>query len=74
MRNLYEAWLRMGKNALRNFGLSEAEAEIEARLVVNTFYGIQLDLVINQDEERATKAFERAMTYHRARLEELLPV
>jgi hypothetical protein len=54
--------------------MSAEDAEIEARLLVNTFYGIQLDLVINQDDERATRAFERAMKLHRERIEELLPV
>lgn len=72
MRSLYEGWQRMGRNALLSFGLSEEDAEIESRLAVDTFYGIQLDLVINQDDAKATLAFERAMVRHRQRIEQLV--
>lgn len=74
MRKLHATWLRMGAQALIGFGLTEDDAELESRLLVDTFYGIQLDLVINQDDAAATAAFNRAMAHHRARLEQLLTV
>ena len=55
-----------------SFGIGEADAEEESRLVVDTFYGIQFDLVVNGDEARATAAFSRAVALHRSRIDELL--
>jgi AcrR family transcriptional regulator len=71
-RALYETWQRIGKNALMSLGLSEADAALETRLNINTFYGIQYDFVLNNKAAAATAAFELAMQRHRARLEELV--
>lgn len=72
-RALYDHWQRIGRDALLSFGLTRDDADIESRLLVNTFHGIQYDLVLNQDEPRATASFERAMQQHRARIESLVP-
>jgi AcrR family transcriptional regulator len=72
-RALFDTWLRIGRTALTSLGLEPAAAELESRLVVNTFYGIQYDYVLNGDATPATQAFEEAMRIHRARIEALLP-
>jgi AcrR family transcriptional regulator len=70
-RALFETWQRIGKEALLFLGLSAADAEVESRLIVDTFYGIQFDFVLNHDEGSATEVFERAMEQHRERIERL---
>jgi AcrR family transcriptional regulator len=58
-----------GRDTLIALGLSKSDATIESRLLVDTFYGIQVGLVVNGDDERATAAFDRALENHRARIE-----
>lgn len=70
-RELYATWLRIGVEALESFGLSRPDAEIEARIMVDAFYGLQYDLVVNHDEARSTAAFERLVQHHRERVEAL---
>jgi AcrR family transcriptional regulator len=72
-RSLFDTWLRIGREALTSLGIEPATAEVEARLVVDTFYGIQYDFVLNGDPKAATSAFDGAMRIHRQRIEELLP-
>jgi AcrR family transcriptional regulator len=57
-----------GIDALVRLGLSGKEAAIEGRLILDMFYGIQVGLVVNQDDERATEAFESALDRHRDRI------
>ena len=71
-RSLYAHWQKIGKDALIGFGLSEADAEVESRLTVDSIFGIQYDLVVNQDVPRATAAFRRLAASHRERVERLL--
>jgi AcrR family transcriptional regulator len=72
-RSLFDTWLRIGRSALTSLGLDAGTAEIEGRLVVDTFYGIQYDFVLNGDPKPATRAFREAMRIHRERIEALLP-
>ena len=72
-RSLFDTWLRIGSTALTSLGIESAAAEVESRLVVDTFYGIQYDFVLNGDVAPATRAFEEAMRLHRARIDALLP-
>jgi len=72
-RSVYSTWLRIGEDALTRLGLSKRDAADEIRLLVNTFYGIQYDVVLNDDAERATTIYRDAMARHRARIESLLP-
>ncbi|MEO7006918.1 MAG: TetR/AcrR family transcriptional regulator [Terrimesophilobacter sp.] len=72
VRALFARWQQIGYDALISFGIGEADAQEESRLVVDTFYGIQFDLVINGDEAKANAAFSRAVSLHRYRIEELL--
>lgn len=71
-RRLYARWQQIGWDGLHALGLSEADAEIESRLTVNTIFGLQYDLVINGDVDRATAAFNHFRTTQRARLQVLL--
>lgn len=68
-RDLYAQWQSIGRNALRMLGASDDEAEAESRLTVNTFNGLLYDLVVNQDVEQATLAFDRFLGRTRERLE-----
>ena len=70
-RTLYSTWLRVGQESLESFGLSATDAAIEARIMVDAFYGLQYDLVVNRDEAGATAAFERLLGHHRERVEAL---
>jgi AcrR family transcriptional regulator len=72
VRSLFGRWQQIGRDALLSFGIDPQDAEEESRLVVDTFYGIQFDLVLNGDEERATAAFHRAVALHRDRLAQLM--
>jgi AcrR family transcriptional regulator len=71
-RILFDTWRRIGREALERIGLSSADASMESRVILDTFYGVQFDFVLNNDRERATAAFELAMASHQARIESLL--
>jgi AcrR family transcriptional regulator len=73
-RALYETWLRIGTESLRSLGLSDADAALETRLIVATFYGIQYDYVLNHDAVGTGAAFDLAMARHRERLEQMMTV
>jgi AcrR family transcriptional regulator len=72
-RTLFATWQRIGRNALTSLGMNADDAALEVRLLVDTFYGIQYDFVLNGDAEPATRAFNEAMRHHRDRIEALLP-
>jgi AcrR family transcriptional regulator len=71
-RALFATWMRIGAASLTELGLSEADAALETRIIVDMFFGIQYDFVLNNDAARATTTFEAAMQRHRARLELLI--
>lgn len=71
-RNLYGTWLQIGVAALQSLGLAEQDARVESRIIIDTFYGLQLDFVLNGDIDGSTEAFELAMARHRERLEQLI--
>jgi AcrR family transcriptional regulator len=60
-----------GQRTLVALGLTMDDAAIESRLLLDTFYGIQVGLVVNGDDARATAAFDRAMQQHRERISTL---
>lgn len=72
-RSLFRTWLRIGERALVSLGVEPAAASLEVRLLVDNFYGIQYDYVLNGEAEPATRAFREAMVRHRERVEALLP-
>ncbi|MDO7883283.1 TetR/AcrR family transcriptional regulator [Salinibacterium soli] len=71
-RALYERWMSIGRRALEELGLAPEDADAETRLIVNTFHGIQYDLVLNGDAESATASLHRAAEQHRERVAALL--
>jgi AcrR family transcriptional regulator len=73
-RSVFATWVRIGQDALTKLGLDPHDAELEARLLVDTFYGIQYDFVLNGRADAATRAYREAMDRHRAHIEALLPV
>jgi AcrR family transcriptional regulator len=72
-RSLFSTWQRIGQDALIRLGLAPAIAELEIRLLIDSFYGIQYDFVLNNEAEPATRAYHEAMRRHRERIETLLP-
>jgi hypothetical protein len=57
----FAGWLDRTRTWLTAQGLPADEAATEARLLVNSFYGLAYDLVINDDTDAATDAFEALM-------------
>jgi AcrR family transcriptional regulator len=72
-RALFATWQRIGQSALVSLGMDPDDAALEVRMLVDTFYGIQYDFVLNGEVEPATRAFTAAMQRHRERIEALLP-
>jgi AcrR family transcriptional regulator len=60
------------RDTLIALGLGRADAVVEAQLIIDTFYGIQVGLVVSGDVKRATAAFDRALQYHRERVAPLV--
>jgi AcrR family transcriptional regulator len=60
------------RETLIALGLDRADAVVEAQLIIDTFYGIQVGLVVSGDVKRATAAFDRALQYHRERVAPLV--
>lgn len=71
-RSFFEQWIVLGTAALVSFGIEPKQAEIETRLLVNTFHGVQFDLVLNRNLEASTAVFETAVKHHRSRIKTLL--
>ena len=70
-RTVHEELQQQARDTLASLGVSREDAAIESRLLIDTFYGIQVGLVVNRDDVRATDAFNRALAQHRHRLVEL---
>jgi AcrR family transcriptional regulator len=60
------------RDTLIALGLEPDRAVLEGQLLLDTFYGIQVGLVVSGDVERATASFERALQYHREQIEPLI--
>jgi AcrR family transcriptional regulator len=71
-RELHADWLGISADALRSLGLSEADADLESRLLIDTVFGLQYDLLVSQDVDRATATFRHMMAAVRARVQALL--
>jgi len=59
------------RTTLEALGLDPLDAEVEAQLLLDTFYGIQVRLVVSNDTIRATSAFDRALSNHISQIERL---
>lgn len=71
-RIVHEALHSRARATLVALGLDKADAAVEAQLLLDTFYGIQVGLVVSADVKRATAAFDRALQYHRERVTPLI--
>lgn len=71
-RGGYARWQEIGRQALLRLGLGDADAETESRLAVDTFFGLQYDLVLTGDVDRATAAFTRSIEVRRERLARMI--
>ena len=65
---VHEGFQTEVREALLALGVTLDDAVIESRLLVDTFYGIQVGRVVNRDDSRASAAFERALENHRERI------
>lgn len=70
---VFERWHSSGRQALLRMGLEERDADLEARIITNTIYGLHYDLIVNGDEERTTEAFTRALESYADRIRQLMP-
>ncbi|MDQ1527881.1 MAG: hypothetical protein QOG18_2494 [Microbacteriaceae bacterium] len=70
---VFERWHSSGRQALIRMGLDERDADLEARIITDTIYGLHYDLIVNGDEERATEAFIRAIESYADRIRHLAP-
>jgi AcrR family transcriptional regulator len=73
-RNAHEELRDRARDALVALGIAPERAALEGQLLIDTFYGIQVGLVVSGDVERATASFERALQYHRDQIEPLIQV
>ena len=71
-RSYFDEWVQLGTRALVSLGVDEHRAEIESRLLINTFHGVHLDLVLNQNRDASAAVFETALQHHRSRIEALV--
>ncbi len=71
-RIVHEELHSRARATLEALGLDKMDAAIEAQLLLDTFYGIQVGLVVSGDVKRATAAFDRALQYHRERIAPLI--
>jgi AcrR family transcriptional regulator len=71
-RIVHEELHSRARDTLIALGLGRADAVVEAQLIIDTFYGIQVGLVVSGDVKRATAAFDRALQYHRERVAPLV--
>lgn len=65
-------WYEPRIAALELMGIPTADAETEARLLVDIFYGLQYDLLVTRDEARSTTAFEQAAAAYESRIRALV--
>jgi AcrR family transcriptional regulator len=71
-RIVHEELHSRARDTLIALGLDQADAAVEAQLIIDTFYGIQVGLAVSGDAKRATEAFDRALQYHRERVAPLV--
>ncbi len=71
-RRVMNRWYWMACEGLVRMGIARADAELESRIMIDLLYGLQYDLLVTNDDERATASFERALVNYGRRLRELL--
>ena len=71
-RRVMNRWYWMACEGLVRMGIARSDAELESRIMIDLLYGLQYDLLVTNDDERATASFERALVNYGRRLRELL--
>jgi AcrR family transcriptional regulator len=71
-RVIHEELHARARDSLIDLGLERDDAVAEGQLLLDTFYGIQVGLVVSGDVDRATAACDRALHYHRERIAPLI--
>lgn len=69
---VFRRWHEASVDALICMGMNPTDADLEARVIVGTIYGLHYDLMVTRDTERVSAAFERALDGYEQRLTELL--
>ncbi|MCU1525313.1 MAG: transcriptional regulator, TetR family protein [Microbacteriaceae bacterium] len=69
---MFDRWHRAGVEALERMGMAQADAELEARVLVDTIYGLHYDLIVTGDAERVSAAFGRVVEGYGQRVVALL--
>jgi AcrR family transcriptional regulator len=69
---VFNRWHRAGVDSLERMGMARADAELEARVLVDTIYGLHYDLLATGDIERVAAAFERVIESYEQRVLALL--
>ena len=71
-RNTFAYWMEITEGMLLELGVNAADAALEARILNNTFYGFQYDLVVNQEPDVVRRAFSAVMERYRDHLTHLI--
>ncbi len=69
---VFSRWHTAGVQALLRMGIPADQAAVEGRVMVDTMYGLQFDLLVTRDTESATLAFERALGSYEQRVRTLI--
>jgi AcrR family transcriptional regulator len=71
-REIYAYWAGETAKNLIKLGLTEADAALESRMLVNLFYGFQFDLVLNGDRRAVIQGGERVLELYLRHIEMLI--
>ena len=71
-RGLFDRWLTTGIDALVGMGIQRDEASLEARIMVDTIYGLHYDLMVTNDADRVSAAFARVLDAYERQLAALI--
>ena len=69
---LFDRWLTTGIDALVGMGIQRDEASLEARIMVDTIYGLHYDLMVTNDADRVSAAFARVLDAYERQLAALI--
>lgn len=72
MKMTLRGWHDIAVDGMRDLGVPDEIVADEARAMANIVYGLQYDLVLLSDVERADAAFEAVLATYRARVRDLV--
>lgn len=74
VRQAFETWNQVALDALIAFGIPAELARTEGRIMVDTMFGLQFDLILTGEVQRVDGVFRAALDASRRRVEELLAI